>query len=380
MPHAQKRNFLCRSVRNITLAAAMFDTPSRRPVLRFAPSVLRAAAVSVRPVQYVLALAVLLALLAPGAQAQMVIDARADIVSIRALGIDTAASFLVQEKITIQLAELSTISALEAVADGRATMALSARDMHAANSKEQNLVFVPIAWEAIVAITHPGNPVSNISLRDLRDVYAGRIKNWDQLGGRPGPIHLNAVAGPTDGIEYGLRKALFGRGNIPVAAERWYLNTAQLEASIAIDPNGLAVTGLSNALNNPKLKRLHLEGVPATRSNLKQGEYLLATAIYVVHRAGEGSTSLVGRYLRFLRSDRPSRLAMQRKKLLPIREADMLNEIFASREQKLLAMLEAPAAMPLAAAGVAAPAATAPTAAPAAPVTEPAATTAERRP
>jgi phosphate transport system substrate-binding protein len=360
----------------------MFDTPPARPVLRFAPSVLRAVAVSVRPVQYVLALAILLATVAPGAKAQMVIEARADIVSIRALGVDTAASFLMQEKITIQLAELSTISALEAVADGRATMALSARDMHAANSKEQGLVFVPIAWEAIVAITHPGNPVGNISLRDLREIYAGRIRNWEQIGGRPGPIHLNAVAGPTDGIEYGLRKALFGRGNIPIAAERWYLNTAQLEASIAIDPNGLAVTGLSNALNNPKLKRLHLEGVPATRSNLKQGEYLLATPIYVVHRAGEGSTSPVGRYLRFLRTDRPSRLAMQRKKLLPIREADMLNEIFAGREQKLLAMLETPAPLPLAAAAAATPAALVPpvAATPVGTAAEPAVKTAEQLP
>lgn len=324
----------------------MFDTPVQRPVLRFAPYFLQAFTVLVRPVQHVLSLVILWVAMAPAAMAQMVIDARADIVSIRALGLDTAASFMMQENITILLSELSTISAIEAVAEGRATMALSARDMHAANIKEQPLVFVPIAWEAIVAITHPGNPVSNISLRDLRDIYAGRIKNWEQIGGRAGPIHLNAVAGPTDGIEYGLRKALFGRGNIPVAAERWYLNTAQLEASIAIDPNGLAVTALSNALNNPKLKRLRLEGVPATRSNVKQGEYLLATPIYVVHRQGEGSTSLVGRYLRFLRTDRPSRLAMQRKKLLPIREADMLNEIFASREQKLLVMLEAAADAP----------------------------------
>lgn len=278
-------------------------------------------------------------------QAQLIIDGRADVVSIRALGNDTAASFLLQEKVTLKLAELSTISAIESVALGQATMALSARDMHPGNEKETGLVFVPIAWEAIVAITHPGNPVKNITLRQLREVYAGRITTWDQLGGRNEPIHLNAVAGPMDGIEYAMRKALFGRGHIPVAAQRWYLNTLQLEAAIAIDPNGLAVSALSNVLHNPKLKRLSLEGVPATRSNVKQGEYLLVTSIYVVHRPSEGPTGPVGRYLRFLRTDRPSRLAMQRKKLLPIREAEMLNDTFAMREQKILAMLEAPAAV-----------------------------------
>jgi phosphate transport system substrate-binding protein len=279
--------------------------------------------------------------------AQQIIDARADVVSIRALGNDTAAAFLIRDKIKLQFAELSTISALEAVANGQAAMALSARGMHADNEKEKNLVFVPIAWEAIVAITHPGNPVTNLTLRDLRDIYAGRIKTWDQVGGRAEPIHLVAVAGPMDGVEYGLRKALFGRGHIPIAAERWYLNTLQLEAAIAIDRNGLAVSALSNVMKNPKLKRLRLDGVPATRSNVKQGEYLLVTPIYLVHRADELPAGLVGRYLTFLESDRPSRLAMQRRKLLPVRKADMLtedvwNKSSAQREQKLLAMLEPP--------------------------------------
>ncbi len=291
------------------------------------------------------ALLIALSLFSAPLHAQLTIDARADIESIRAFGSDTAAVFLRQEKITLKFSELSTISAIEAVADGTATMALSARGMHPGSVKEADLVFVPIAWEAIVAITHPGNPVNNLTLRQLRDIYAGRIKNWNQVGGRAGPIHLVAVAGPMDGIEYGLRKALFGRGHIPVAAERWYLNTLQLEAAIAIDPNGLAVSGLSNVLNNRKIKRLTLEGVTATRSNVKQGEYLLVAPIHVVHRAGEGSISPVGRYLSFLRGDRPSRLAMQRKKLLPMREAHMLNENFANREQRLLAMLASPPAV-----------------------------------
>jgi phosphate transport system substrate-binding protein len=312
--------------------------------------------------------------------AQLTIEARADIESIRALGTDTATSFKAQERVTVRFGELSTISAIEAVADGIVPMALSARGMHPGNAKEESLVFVPIAWEAIVAITHPGNPVSNITLRQLRDIYAGRIKTWDQIGGRAQPIHLVAVAGPMDGIEYGLRKALFGRGHIPVAAERWYLNTLQLEAAIAIDPNGLAVSGLSNVLNNARIKRLTLEGVPATRSNVKQGEYLLVTPIHVVHRAGEGPTGPVGRYLSFLRGDRPSRLAMQRKKLLPVREAHMLNENFANREQRVLAMLETPPPVVAAAAPAAGSTAAAASTAPVAPAAPKPAETADHAP
>ena len=283
-------------------------------------------------------------------RAQTALPLRADSVSLRAIARD-AAWQQGRAQITWQVQELSTVSAIESVAAGSALAAFSSRGQHAANPKEAGLVFEPLAWDGIVAIVHPGNPVAALSLRELRDIYAGKIKTWDQIGGRAQPIHLNVVAGPLDGIEYGLRRALFGRGQAAVAAERWYLNTEQLEASIAIDPNGIAVSALSSAMANPRIKRLALEGVSASPATVQSLEYLLVTPIYLVHRLGVENDPAIISLRTLLQSPDFIRRTMTAHHLLPVGAAAPLNEAYALREQQLLELLESPAA-PAAAATV----------------------------
>ena len=61
----------------------------------------------------------------------------------------------------------------------------------------------------LVGCGHIGT-VHAFALKQLRDVYYGRIKDWSLLGGPAKPINLYAVAAPLDGVEYSLRKVLFG--------------------------------------------------------------------------------------------------------------------------------------------------------------------------
>ena len=47
-----------------------------------------------------------------------------------------------------------------------------------------------IAVDSIVIITHPDNPVSQITADQMRDVYAGKITNWKEIGGDDLPIQV----------------------------------------------------------------------------------------------------------------------------------------------------------------------------------------------
>lgn len=273
------------------------------------------------------------------ARAQNVIDGRADAIALRALGNEAARRFQVTEKRRVRLSALSTVSAIEAVATGQVEMALTARGMHALKPDETLLDFYPVAWDALTLITHPGNPTPSLSLRQIRDIYLGKITRWDAVGGPPRPINLYAVAGPLDGAEYGLRRALFGAGHRPVAATRWYLNTEQLEAAVAIDPNALGVSTLSNIRANKKLRAIPVEGVAPQLAKMRSGEYLLMTPICFVHRGDLIPTEIAMHFVRFLESQVTAEWLKSRD-LLPIREARLLTENFALREQKLLALLK----------------------------------------
>lgn len=51
----------------------------------------------------------------------------------------------------------------------------------------QPLEFV-IARDAIAVIVNPANPVSELTLQQISDIYSGKIDNWSELGGEDRPI------------------------------------------------------------------------------------------------------------------------------------------------------------------------------------------------
>jgi phosphate transport system substrate-binding protein len=45
-----------------------------------------------------------------------------------------------------------------------------------------------IARDAIAVIVHPENPVSELTLQQIADIYSGKISNWQEVGGEDRPI------------------------------------------------------------------------------------------------------------------------------------------------------------------------------------------------
>ena len=45
-----------------------------------------------------------------------------------------------------------------------------------------------IARDAIAVIVHPENPVSQLTLKQISDIYSGKIKNWSEVGGEDRPV------------------------------------------------------------------------------------------------------------------------------------------------------------------------------------------------
>lgn len=45
-----------------------------------------------------------------------------------------------------------------------------------------------VAVDSLVVVTHPDNPITALSMEQLAGIYSGRITDWSQVGGNPGPI------------------------------------------------------------------------------------------------------------------------------------------------------------------------------------------------
>lgn len=151
------------------------------------------------------------------------------------------------------------------------------------NPKEKNAVMVPVAWDALVVITYPDNPVHNITLEQIRKVYLGKITNWKQLGGRDAPIHLFVRKGKISGVGRTLRELVFADYNeaFTPKAHR-FPSSGPLEKAVEKDPDAMAITGVSSARKR-HVRILELDGKVPSYANIKEGKYLLYRPLYLAY-------------------------------------------------------------------------------------------------
>jgi len=154
------------------------------------------------------------------------------------------------------------------------------------NSIERKANQIPVAWDALVVIVHPSNPVKGINLRQLRRIYRGKITNWKQLGGRNAPIELYARRGKISGVGFTLRELVFNNFNESFKARRFYKSSGPLEQAIEQNINAIGTTGISSAKRRD-VKILKLEGKKPSYDNIRSGKYLLYRPLYLVIRQFE---------------------------------------------------------------------------------------------
>lgn len=77
---------------------------------------------------------------------------------------------------------------IKAIIDGSTDIADSSRfikDKEVKLAVEKGVYPVPfaVAYDCIIPVVHPSNPVNNLTLDQLKAIYKGEIKNWKEIGG-----------------------------------------------------------------------------------------------------------------------------------------------------------------------------------------------------
>lgn len=69
-----------------------------------------------------------------------------------------------------------------------ASRRMKEEEKESAINNGSNPVEFIIARDAIAVIVNPENPVNNLTLKQLSDIYSGKINNWQEIGGENRPI------------------------------------------------------------------------------------------------------------------------------------------------------------------------------------------------
>lgn len=129
---------------------------------------------------------------------------------------------------------------------------------------------VPIARYAVVPIVHPGNPVADLSLAQLRDIYAGRIANWKEVGGPSQPIH---ILSSEDGMagSFQVWKAKVMQGAKALAPSARTLSASQVADAVGRDPLAIGYVALGRLTG--AVKALRVGGAEAREETIADGRY-----------------------------------------------------------------------------------------------------------
>ncbi len=168
---------------------------------------------------------------------------------------------------------------------------------------ERNAQQVPVAWDALVVIVNKNNPVDTISLSQLRDIYLGKVTNWQELGGIDSEIELYIRRGNLSGVGRTLRELVFANFDQKFTGAKYIeRSSGPVEKGVVKNRGGIGVTGVSSARKRD-VKILKLQGIEPTYDNIKSGSYLLYRPLYLVRQSSKSSV-LANKFITFALSRR----------------------------------------------------------------------------
>jgi phosphate transport system substrate-binding protein len=168
-------------------------------------------------------------------------------------------------------------------------------------------LFTPIriARDALAIVIHEDNPVKGLSREQIRDIFSGRLTNWQQVGGLDQPIHM-ITREEGSGTREAFQKMIMGDERISREAITQESNGTVKEL-VRQDLAGIGYMSLG--LVNPPgathaaIKAIRINGVEPTSENVINDSYPLVRPFLFVLGEGEQPGPGAQAFIDFVLSD-----------------------------------------------------------------------------
>ncbi len=153
---------------------------------------------------------------------------------------------------------------------------MSRKEFQTAVENNIRPVFHTVARDGIALIVHKSNPVTNLSIEQIRKIYSGEIENWQEVGGKNLPI---MVIGRD--INSGTRKVFektILKGS-PLKQHQSFWSTRTIQEQVVKYPNGIGYIARGYLLD---VKTLRINGIKPNFDTITNGTYPLTRPLFFV--------------------------------------------------------------------------------------------------
>ncbi|MFD8819560.1 PstS family phosphate ABC transporter substrate-binding protein [Streptomyces sp. NPDC059627] len=169
----------------------------------------------------------------------------------------------------------------------------------------------PVVYSLFTLVVNDAADVHNLSLRQIRDIYTGKVRNWSQVGGHDIPVHLvNRHRG--SGTRNALEQRVLAGKPVPEAdvndcaalsTDKYGVcevnTTDSLLDAVSADPGGLGYSEVSSVPAG-NLVKLDVGGMPPTLEGVEQGTYPYWQTEYAYTYGEPPAGSIAAAFLRYL--------------------------------------------------------------------------------
>lgn len=171
----------------------------------------------------------------------------------------------------------NTVRGYQAIVDGTTDILFcagpSAEQMRYAEEKGVELVYVPVGLEAFVFFVNEQNPVDNLTVEQIRKIYACDYTNWSEVGGHNriiNPVTRLEGSGSQTAFESVMGGQKIGKKS-PLA-----ITGASIGFSFRYYMDGI--------VGNDTVKMISLNGVYPSAENIQNRTYPIVTQFYAIYR------------------------------------------------------------------------------------------------
>jgi phosphate transport system substrate-binding protein len=187
-------------------------------------------------------------------------------------------------RVRTRFAATDGVDPLAALADGSADIAVMGR---ALKPEEKEWTGTVVGWEGIAVMVNASNRVADVTTKQLTDLFEGRARTWDELGGlesKISVIHREEGKGVRPYLEQQLNlagKLVSGKGVVEPDKEAIRVVSGSLTAVSYVNLS----TGLGNVNVGVPIRLLSINKVDPELANVSSGAYPLRRPLVLVTKA-----------------------------------------------------------------------------------------------
>ena len=169
--------------------------------------------------------------------------------------------------VTVNYNPTGSGAGITAVQEGTCDIGLSSRALKD-EEKAAGLQETVLAYDGIAIIVHPDNPVSDLTLEQIAQLYTGEITNWKDVGGNDAQVVLigrEAASGTRDGFE-----SITGTKD-KCQYRQELTSTGDVITTVSQNPDAIGYASLASIKDS--VKALNVDGVTPSEASVKDGSY-----------------------------------------------------------------------------------------------------------